>query len=183
MATINIDEQLLLRTWQTEDAEALFEAIHKDRQHLSPWLAWVATTTRPEHTLEFIKTSQAQIRDQEALPLGIFNNGNIIGSTGMHNWCRDTNRAQIGYWIDREHEGKGIVTRSLTALINYLFGNVGLNKVEIHFIKTNVRSARLAARLGFQTEGIIRNSVLNNGMAEDLIITGMLRNEWQAART
>jgi len=179
LATIPIDDHILLRTYTPEDAAPLFAAIDRERQHIGPWLDWVARTTKPEHSAAFIKQAQTQLHDQEALVLGIFYDGTLIGGTGMHNWQQDTKRAQVGYWISREYEGKGIVTRSLAGLLDHLFTHAGLNKIEIHYIPANKRSGRVAERLGFRIEGVLRKSVMSNGAPEDLIVTGLLRNEWR----
>jgi ribosomal-protein-serine acetyltransferase len=164
LAILQIDEHLMLRPYQSTDADLLFAAIDRERKHLGPWLGWVAHTTRPKHSL--------------ALPLGIFFKGEIVGGIGMHDWIQDTKCAQVGYWIAKEHEGKGIVARSVTALLDYLFVVVGINKAEIRFVVANNRSAALAHRLGFKTEGILRQSFTRNGMIEDLVVTGMLKSEW-----
>ncbi|MBX2905050.1 MAG: GNAT family N-acetyltransferase [Taibaiella sp.] len=178
MAIIQIDEHLVLRPYRSADADLLFAAIDRERKHLGPWLGWVAHTTRPKHSLDFIELSQRQILDQQALPLGIFYDEDIIGGIGMHDWNRDTKCAQVGYWIAKEHEGKGIVARSVAALLDYLFEAVGINKAEIRFVVANKRSAALANRLGFKTEGILRQSFIRNGMVEDLVVTGILKSEW-----
>ena len=178
MATINIDKHLLLRTYTTNDHTALFEAIDNSRQHLNPWLNWVAGTTRPEHSLEFIENAANQLREQKALALGIFYNGQVIGGIGMQEWSHNTKRAQIGYWICAGYEGRGIINKALTAFITYLFDKAGLNKIEIHYVASNTRSGNVAKKLGFRLEGVIRQAVLRNGTLEDLIITGMLKTEW-----
>jgi ribosomal-protein-serine acetyltransferase len=178
LAILQIDEHLMLRPYQSTDADLLFAAIDRERKHLGPWLGWVAHTTRPKHSLDFIELCQRQILDQQALPLGIFFKGEIVGGIGMHDWIQDTKCAQVGYWIAKEHEGKGIVARSVTALLDYLFVVVGINKAEIRFVVANNRSAALAHRLGFKTEGILRQSFTRNGMIEDLVVTGMLKSEW-----
>lgn len=180
MATIILDEYILLRTFEPEDADNLFSAINKSRQHLNPWLSWVSITTKPEHSLEFIQKARVQLHSQEALALGIFYDGAIIGGVGMHNKDHATNRADIGYWICPEYEGKGIVTRAVSALVDYLFSKVGLNKIEIRYITANKRSATIARRMGFRIEGIIRKSFMSNGNAEDLVIAGLLKQEWQS---
>ena len=178
---IIIDDQLLLRTYEIDDFNDLYAAINNSRRHLGPWLAWVAATTRPEHSLEFIQRSHHQIHVQEALVMGIFYNGTIIGGLGMHDWSHDTRRAQIGYWLCKEYEGKGIIGRSLKGFIGHLFSVAGLNKLEIHYVPANKRSAAVAQRLGFRLEGIIRQSVQRNGMTEDMVVTGLLKQEWKTA--
>lgn len=176
---IKIDDQLLLRPYETDDFRQLFDAINNSRQHLGSWLHWVASTTRQEHSLEFIQQAQHQLYTQEALALGIFYDGNIIGGVGMHDWTHPTKRAQIGYWLVKEYEGKGIITRSLQAFIDYLFSVTGLNKIEIHYVAANKRSGKVAERLGFRLEGVIRQSTLRNGVPEDTIVAGLLRSEWK----
>ncbi len=177
MAIIEIDKHLLLRAYTREDHEALFNAVDSSRKHLNPWMNWVAKTTRPEHSLEFIENTINQLREQEALALGIFLNGELVGGVGMHEWCHDTKRAQLGYWIAADYEGKGIIGKSLTAFIDYLFSKTNLNKIEIHYAAANIRSGNVAQKLGFRLEGIIRQSTLRNGIAEDKVITGLLKSE------
>lgn len=179
MVTITVNDQITLRTYLTEDAEPLFAAVHSVRGHLSPWLDWVNHTTKPEHSLHFIQNSLHQLEMQEALALGIFYNGGIIGGIGMHQWDHKVKKAQIGYWIIKEYEGKGIVTDSLQHFLSFLFGKIGLNKVEIHFVAANKRSSKVAERLGCQIEGILRQSAVRNGSVENVVIAGLLKSEWQ----
>ena len=172
----------MLRSYEPADFSGLFSAVNDSRRHLSPWLSWVSKTTRPEHSLQFIQRSQDQMRDQEALALGIFYNDVVIGGIGMHDWDQETRKAQIGYWITMEHEGKGIIVKSLAPFISMLFEQIGLNKIEIHYVPANKRSAKVAERLGFMREGVIRQSCMRNGVPEDIVITGLLKTEWKAAR-
>lgn len=179
MVSILIDEDLLLRSFQPDDAPALFRAVDESRQHLRKWMRWVDATTKQEHILQFIQRTQQQQHSQTALELGIVHNRAIIGGIGMHDWDHTHKKAQLGYWIRPEYEGKGIVNKCLARFISFLFETPGLNKIEIHFMTTNKRSAAVAERLGFRIEGIIRQSYLMNGTLEDLAITGLLKSEWK----
>jgi len=178
MVSILIDDDMLLRTYQMEDAQELFSAIDKSRQHLRQWFSWVDPTTKQEHSLQFIQQSLQQQQQQEGLALGIFYKRRIIGSIGMHNWDHPIKKAQIGYWISKEYEGKGIINKCLIRFIDFLFQKTGLNKVEIHFMTHNARSAGVAQRLGFKVEGVIRQSHMHNSRIEDIVVTGLLKTEW-----
>lgn len=179
MVSILIDDDILLRTYQLDDNQELFIAIDESRQHLRPWLNWVDNTTKPEHSLHFIQHSLHQLHAQEGIALGIFHKRAIIGGIGMHHWDQTISKAQLGYWISKAYEGKGIINTCMTRFIDFLFEKVGLNKLEIHFITNNQRSARVAEKLGFKVEGVIRESSLRNGILEDIVVTGLLRSEWQ----
>jgi len=179
MVSLTIDNNILLRTYEVADAQELFDAVNHSRKHLNPWLEWVSKTTKPEHSLQFIQLSIHQLNTQEALALGIFENDKIIGGIGMHQWDQETKRAQVGYWLCPEYEGKGIISRSMIKFVEFLFDKIGLNKIEIHFLQSNKRSAKVAARMGFKVEGIIRQSIMRNGMPEDVVIAGLLKGEWK----
>jgi ribosomal-protein-serine acetyltransferase len=178
VVSILIDDNLLLRSYHVEDANDLFRAVNSSREHLRPWLLWVDATTKLEHSVQFIQMSLQQQHHQEALALGIFYNRNIIGGIGLHQWDHALEKAQLGYWISKEFEGKGIVTACLERFIDFVFDKVGLNKLEIHFVPGNKRSATIASKLGFKTEGIIRDSYIMNGAFTDLVVTGLLKKEW-----
>ena len=178
MVSIPINNDLLLRSYVPEDATALFHAIHKSRKHLRPWLNWVDTTTKEEHSLEFIRSSLAAQHNQEAIALGIFLNGQIIGGIGMHHWDHYLRIVHIGYWINKEHEGQGIISSSCRHFFSFVFEKLNINKIELHFLPGNKRSAAVAERLGCKIEGVIRQSIMINGTLQDVVIAGLLKSEW-----
>ena len=177
MVSITIDDHILLRSFEVADAQELFDAVNESRKHLNPWLDWVAKTIKPEQSLHFIQQSLQKAHTQEGLDLALVYDGKIIGGIGMHHWDHATRKAEIGYWISAAYEGKGIVRKCLSGFTSFLFEKIGLNKIEIHFVQANTRSAHIAARLGFKIEGVIRQSVMRNGMPEDVIIAGLLKGE------
>lgn len=178
MISILIDDGLVLRTLQPEDAEELFKTVDASREHLRGWLPWVDSTQKPEHSLQFIQHSRASVQNQQGIALGIIYEGKIAGSMGMHSWDHHLKKAQLGYWVAKEHEGKGIVRRCMEGFISFLFDKVGLNKVEVQFMVSNKRSAAVAERVGFKVEGIIRHSYILNGKYHDLVLAGLLKEEW-----
>ena len=181
MISIPVNKDVVLRSYERADAQSLFDAVHRSRGHLAPWLVWVRDTTKPEHSLEYIEYCLHKAETQTELVLGIRICDSIVGSVGMHQWDHAARRAQLGYWIGKEYEGRGLVHQSLEKFIGFLFLQAGLNKLEIHFVEGNKRSARVAESLGFRVEGVLRQAVVRNGLLEDLVITGLLKDEWVKA--
>lgn len=177
--TIRIDEHLLLRTFQPYDAQELFDCVQANRAHLREFLPWVNTTLRPQHSLEYIQQTLVQATAQQGIALAILLDDRIIGSIGLHDWNHYLKKVQIGYWLSKEQEGKGIMLRVATAFISRIFEQLSLNKVEIHFLPYNTRSGELTRRLGAKVEGVLRDSILINGAFEDVVVTGILRKEWK----
>jgi ribosomal-protein-serine acetyltransferase len=146
---------------------------------LRPWLLWVDATLKEEHSLEYIRAARQELDDQSSIALGIFRNNRLIGGIGMHNWDHRIRKAQLGYWLVKDEEGKGVLQRCATVLISYLFEQVQLNKLELHYLPNNKRSAAVAQRLGFTIEGLLRDQFLMNGMLHNMVICGLLRREWK----
>lgn len=182
VTSILIDDDLLLRSYKYEDAAELFRCIDDSRMHLRRYLNWVDATTRIEHSQHFIQDALTQQQAGTSMALGIFlqSDRSLIGGIGMHAWDHDLNRAQVGYWISQKFQGKGLMYRSSQRFLDFLFQKVCLNKVEMHILPDNYRSLALAERLGAVVEGRIRQSLKIGGRLEDLVITGILRNEWLA---
>lgn len=54
-----------------------------------------------------------------------------------------------------------------------------LNKVEIRFVLQNDKSAQIPIKLGFTKEGILRQSAKLHGHYVDMVVMGMLRQDWK----
>ena len=97
--------------------------------------------------------SIAAVALKTSLGFGIFRDGRFIGSIGFNQFDWQSQRTEIGYWIDKHEEGKGIITKSSECLIRYAFNDLRMNRVEIRCSTENVRSSAIPERLGFQKEG------------------------------
>lgn len=180
MVSIPVNENILLRTFQPEDAGALFTVIDKNRVRLRSWLSWIDHTRDENDVAAFIKDALIGLRNQDSLHLGIFYGRKIIGGLGMTEWSHKLRKAQTGYWIDLDFEGKGILSLCLEKFIDFLFSKINLNKVEISFVISNKRSAAVAQKLNAKTEAVIRDGYWRNGSFEDLVIAGILKREWES---
>lgn len=168
----------MLRTYLEEDAAEHYQLVRENRNHLRPWLRWVDAHTKEAHSLDYIRYTHAQQDTQQALMLGIFETEKLIGEVGMHLWEQELKKAQIGYWIAATHQGKGILNACLSRFFQYIFDHLGMNKLEVRFVPSNIRSAQLAERMGCKIEGVLRDSYFVNGRLENLVVTGILKKEW-----
>jgi len=105
--------------------------------------------------------------------------GGLIGSCGFYKWERDPHRkAEIGYDLAPEYWGRGIMREALQAIIRYGFEEMNLNRVTLLAISYNERSLRLAERLGFVKEGVMRESAYFDGGFIDDVLYSLLRRDW-----
>lgn len=176
---ISVNNETVLRNYEEADAPELFAMVQQNRAHLRQWLIWVDSTLKEEHSLEYIRAARQEQYDQQSLAFGIFKRGRLVGGIGMHQWDQRLRKAQIGYWLIKTEEGKGVLSECAGVFIGYLFGQIQLNKIELHHLPDNVRSAAVARRLGFTVEGVLRDSFLINGRLQHMVINGLLRREWK----
>ncbi len=106
--------------------------------------------------------------------------GITIGSCGFHTWYLSHNRAEIGYAISHEEmKRKGFMTEAIRRVIEYGFDEMHLNRIEAFIGPFNEPSIKLLERLGFTREGLLRQHYTKNGKAEDSLVFGLLRNDFQ----
>ncbi len=176
---IKIDTTTELRLLAECDAPAIYQLIEHNRAYLREWLPWVDSTQSIEDERAFISNTRTQYQNNQSFNYAIWHQERIIGTIGYNQLDWTNRRADIGYWLSAEYQGKGIMTRSCRALIGYAFDDLKLNKVEIRCATMNTSSCAIPERLGFTLEGIIRQAAWLYDRFVDLKLYGLLESEWR----
>ncbi len=176
----NVAPGIEIKLLEPRDAEAVFAAVDRDREYLREWLPWVDRTQSAGDVRHFIEEVVGpQWADNRGPQCGIWIDGELAGSIGCHaiDWA---NRAcSIGYWIESRRQGRGIVTRSVVAMLEYLFGAQCLHRVAIQCGVGNHRSCAIPKRLGFTREGVLRQAQCVGARWIDLATWSILEDEWR----
>ena len=85
-------------------------------------------------------------------------------------------RIRIG---ERGAWGQGLGAEASRLLMRYGFMDLNLERIWLRVFASNRRAIRMYERLGFQAEGKLRRSALVQGLAEDVVLMGVLRDEWR----
>ncbi|MCB1118593.1 MAG: GNAT family N-acetyltransferase [Chlamydiia bacterium] len=168
---LSVDEELTLALLRLNDSAKLFQLVDHNRLHLRRFLNWVDGTQTESDSKIFIEQS---LIDKHTLTLGIWNQQQLVGLIDYHAIDNINHAASIGYWIDQAHQGKGVMTRSVKALIGYGFSALQLHRIEIRCAVDNLKSARIPQALGFQEEGILRDAEYVNGRYHDVKVYSLL---------
>ncbi|HWP82210.1 MAG TPA: GNAT family protein [Bacteroidota bacterium] len=179
LLNISVDNEITLKVLEENDAEALYRHVDAHRAYMREWLPWVDSEQSPADTKRFIQLVQQQYRQHEGLQTGIWYNGEIAGVIGYHRFDWPNRATSIGYWLSKEFQGHGIMTRSCRALVDYAFGELGLHRVEIRCAVGNLKSRAIPERLGFRVEGTAREAEWLYDHFVDLIVYAMLDYEWR----
>ena len=175
---IQVDADLELRPVRLADAPALFAAIDRNRDRLRQWLPWVETSYAPDDVHRFIAESEKQNQLRTALTMGVWKDGILCGSIGLHKIDARHRSTSIGYWIDGAYEGRGIMLRACRAIVTEGFRGYRLHRIEIRCATGNRRSSALPRKLGFVEEGILREAEWLYDHWVDLRVFSMLEQNW-----
>ena len=178
MVNLQLDDRMVLRDLQPDDAEAILDTVTQNYEHLKPFTHWITPDYSLRSATEFIERSDRDREERRTLELGIFDQNQFVGSIGFVNFDWAAKKTEIGYWISKAYEGKGIVCAACKRLIRFAFDELDLKRIEIRSSTENRRSVAIPERLGFIKEGVLRQATLCDGKLHDLAIYGLLRAEW-----
>jgi ribosomal-protein-serine acetyltransferase len=154
---IKVSEGFYIDRLQSQDALELSKLVDKNRLYLRKTLPWLDYSKSTEDSKNFISQANDNFV-KDSLILGIKeDNSRLIGTISFNtiDWIKK--EAEIGYWIDEEMQGKGIVTKSCSQLVDLGLNDLKLKKILISCSTINIKSQSVPKGLGFYKEGIVKN--------------------------
>lgn len=101
--------------------------------------------------------------------------GRVVGNVSYTGIVRGPVQAcYLGYMLERDLEGRGVMYEALRRSIEWIFGEVGLHRIMANHLPENERSGRLLRRLGFQVEGRARAYLKLDGVWKDHVLTALV---------
>ena len=137
-----------IRRLVPDDAEELARLLAANREFLEPF--------EPERPEGFLAVAAQRDRLAAAEHLyGILDHGALAGTIALSNVMRGSfESATVGYWVDRDRNGRGLATRGLAALVEIAFGEIGLHRLEAGALVENVASQRVLEKNRFTRIGV-----------------------------
>jgi len=102
-------------------------------------------------------------------------NGTYAGGCGINHINRIDRFANLGYWVRSSLAGRGIAPAALLQLLSWTFANTTLNRVEIVAAVDNVRSQRVAEKVGAHRDAVLRKRVMVRGLPSDAVLYSVVR--------
>lgn len=161
---------LALRTSAT--VPAMHRLTEKNIDRLRQWEPWAQDKQSESGQAAFTQVQLDQFARGAVVPTVILRGDEPIGSASL-TLDDYLGNAELGYWIDRDEEGRGIVSRACAALIEHA-AELGTRRVEIRTAELNQRSCRVAERLGFAREGLLRQALPIGESRLDVALYGLL---------
>lgn len=158
-----------------------YYALHADPRVMRYWSfpPW----THPDQAATPFATARSGRNPDRLLCWAIdAGDGRLVGTVTLYAIERPHQRACIGYALHAGHWGRGLATEAVALALQHGFGTLGLHRVEADIDPRNHASCRLAERLGFTREGLVRERWYVAGERCDTALYGLLAHEWRVAQ-
>lgn len=179
MQNLIVDSRIRLEKIRFAHGFQVFQAIDQNREFLSTWLPFVQQTHSQEDTEAFIRSVMHQTGEKRDEVFVIWYDDHFAGLIGLKDTDWVNLKTEIGYWLIPAMTGKGIVTKSVRFLIEFLFTHQKLNRIQIKCGVGNRASSAVPKRLGFVFEGIERQGERHHHGFIDLEVYRLLKIEWK----
>ena len=103
----------------------------------------------------------------------------VVGEISFSRIEAERSVFELGSWIFPEFRRKGYCKEAILILLDYLFLRVNTNRIQCQTHIDNTASINLIQKVGFQKEGVLRQSIFLNGKWADIMIFSILRREWK----
>ena len=165
-----------LRAFRDSDTP-LIQAASSDP--LIPLITTVPTNDSVQDALAFIARQRDRLVTGAGYSFAIadVHTDEAVGQIGL--WLRDIDdgRVNIGYWIGADHRRAGYATAALGLLIDWTFTIPEVARLELQIEPWNEASWRLAERLDFRREGLMRQWQTVGDERKDMYLYALLRGE------
>ena len=169
-------KRLLLRPFEGHDADDVFTYASDEE-----WAGFLPHIPQPysrSDAEQFV--AQAVLSNwRDRLTMAIELSDKVVGSVGMNINVRNSLGA-LGYSLARKHWGKGITVEATRAFVDWAFSAYDLAKVYAEVDERNVRSMRVAEKLGMTREGLLKGHYVARDGRSDDVVFGILREQWEA---
>lgn len=175
-----VSKQLVPQAWarllQAEDAAALAAAYRRNRNHLEPW----EPARGPSYFTEQGQRNDIRRKLREldlglAWPLVITDGDEIIGTLTLMSIARGAlQSANVGYWVDQRHVGRGIATASLRWAAELAQQDLSLHRLQAGTLLHNVASQAVLRRVGFTEIGVAERYIKIAGRWQDHLLHQLL---------
>jgi [ribosomal protein S5]-alanine N-acetyltransferase len=186
--TINFSEPLptvigdgvILRIPQVTDYAEWAALREQSRDFLTPWEpTWPADDLSRSAFRRRIRRYAEDLRTDQSYAFLISRSADntLLGGLTLANIRRGVAQAgSLGYWMGQPHVRKGYMTAAVRAMIPFAFSTLRLHRVEAACIPSNTASIRLLENTGFVREGYARDYLCINGMWQDHLLYGRLKD-------
>lgn len=170
-----------VRAFRRRDTEPLLEAVRESIGELHEWLPWAHLAYGRADAIRFIRETSRAWREGKAYDYAVRSRDDPsrhVGNVSIWYVSRAFRAGEIGYWVRTSEAGRGVCTEAAAAMVRLGFEALGLHRIMLRIAVGNDASERVATKLGFVKEGVLRDELQVHGTWMDHTVWGMLEHEY-----
>jgi ribosomal-protein-serine acetyltransferase len=159
------DSIVAVRPWQVGDAPALYDAARESIDTVGPWLPWLDARYGRDDAERWVAESQQHWDRQTEFRFMIHDpvTGKVLGGAGLNHVNQTHRFGNLGYWVRASATGAGVASRAARLVARFGLTTLGLGRIEILTVPSNLASQRVASKIGATFEGELRDRLLVRG--------------------
>lgn len=171
-------EGIYIRLLKIEDTEASLALETKNKEFFKHYTVLREPSFYTfEKIKERIENGIEGAANDTLYAFGIFLSGTdeLIGNVSLSHISRGpTQSCMIGYYLDKNQNGKGYMTKAVQLAVDYGFKTLKLHRIEAGVMPHNIPSINVLEKAGFHKEGIAKENVKINGKWQDHLILAII---------
>ena len=172
-----ITERLILRQFRVDDANDMF--VWASNPEVVKYLSYKPHTSS-KATAELLKGWVSVYNSNEVYNWAIELKGTVVGSISVVDSDNDSSCCHLGWQIDEPFWNKGYMTEAANAIVNFLFSEVGYNRIQSGHDTRNIGSGRVMEKIGMSLEGTLRQYChQKDGSIGDKHLWAILKSDWE----
>jgi ribosomal-protein-serine acetyltransferase len=174
--------RFMLRPFKRRDADEMTEAVQASQMELNEWLPWAHLGYSKGDATNYIRDSLKSWREERAYDLAIRTldePDRHIGNISVWFVSRSFKAGEIGYWVRTDETAQGVATEVAARALQIAFEELKMHRVILRIAVGNRPSERVAEKLGFFREGILREEIKVRGVWLDHSVWGLLEHEYR----
>jgi [ribosomal protein S5]-alanine N-acetyltransferase len=186
LTTRVVTERLVLRPPRTTDVPELRRSLRANTEHLRQWSVAPTPGDDPSSLASVSRTilrNRREWKRGQSYVLMITPRGDedrIIGRIALGGVLLGAfQNAYVGYWIDGERQGRGLMTEAVRATTTFAFRAAGLHRLQAAVMPRNASSQRVLEKVGYRREGTAQRYLCIAGEWEDHVIFAVTVEEWR----
>ncbi len=152
--------------------------VEENREFFGEWLGWAYHIHKVEDAERFIGRGIDRFAEDGLPWIGIWQDNKMAGGILFFPLEGMIQATKIGYWLAEWANGRGLMTRAIRPILQFVFEELKLNRIGLEAEPGNLKSKGVAERLGFTFEGIRRDGWRSDSGYVDIAVYSMLASDW-----
>jgi RimJ/RimL family protein N-acetyltransferase len=167
------DEAVVLRPWTLDDVPAVTQACQDPE--IPRWTTVPTPYSEEDARMWLRSATDPELEDQLNFAMTKVDDGSLVGSMSL--WVIRRGVGEFGYWAAPEARGHGYTPRALRLIAEWAFDELQLPRLQLGTFPGNRASERVAEKVGFSPEGVLRSYMEQRGVRRDVRMWSLLPGE------